>query len=218
MKTWLGSEISPKWRVAQWAEWRWWRWYLRKKVPADYLAQKTAYWYRFLHSCGISAEEAKSILDAGCGPAGIFMVCNNPIVCALDPLLPLYEKHLVHFDPKAWPGVDFIPIALEDWTPETKFELIFCLNAINHTRDLKLSLEKLRQVLHPEGKLILSTDTHKYDLLCRIFQWLPGDLLHPHQYGEAAYRNFLEEAGFSIERAFVSRKGKIFDYTVFVAY
>lgn len=162
-------------------------------------------------------DAANSVLDAGCGPAGVFIICNNPVVYALDPLLPKYEKHLSHFDTQHWPHIHFLAMALEDWIPERTFDLVFCLNAINHSRNLKQSIEVLRQTLQPGGKLILSTDTHKYEFLCRIFQWLPGDILHPHQYTQKAYRSFLEQAGFTIERSFVSREGRIFDYAVFVA-
>ncbi len=209
--------MNLRWKTAQAAEIRWWKAYLRRQEPRSYLSRKAAYWRRLLQAAGLEAPPPGPILDAGCGPAGIFIVLKEQAVVALDPLLPQYEASLPLFSPAHYPGVRFLPIRLEDFRPGPAYETVFCLNAINHVSQLGRSMDALAQCLRPGGRLLLSVDAHNYWLLKKIFQFLPGDILHPHQHSLAEYCRMLESRGLKIERTTRMKKGLIFDYHLLLA-
>ena len=210
--------MNLRWKIAQAAELRWWKNYLKNKTVDKYLQDKKAYWQRVLKEIGTEWLPEQKILDAGCGPAGIFILSDdqNHRVDALDPLLNYYEKSLPHFNKIDYPKVHFFAQALENFEPATMYDTIFCLNAINHVADLTKSLQQLHKILAPNGQLILSTDAHKHAWLKPIFKLLPGDILHPHQYDLPEYRALLLTHGFRIEKEMCLKEGNIFDYWLWV--
>lgn len=203
-----------RWKIAQWAEAQWWKRYLSAKVPENYLAQKSAYWQRVMQEAGIEVSPGSDVLDAGCGPAGIFLVLNDVRVVALDPLLGAY-KGLPHFQPEAHPHVAFRQMALETLEEAAAFDHIFCLNVINHVADLPLVLHNLQRALRPGGTCWLSVDAHRYPLLQPVFAAIPGDVLHPHQYTLPQYGAWLQKAGFRIVQQKRLKPGGLFDYWIF---
>ena len=77
--------MNFRWKIAQAAEMRWWKTYLKKKPVADYLQNKKAYWHRVLKLADVHIKDSDLVLDAGCGPAGIFIILNNNTVDAIGP-------------------------------------------------------------------------------------------------------------------------------------
>ena len=210
------SMQTTRWQWAQWFEIRWWRWYLKRKPVDNYLQSKKRYWDDFLWKNGISLPQNQRILDAGCGPAGIFMQLKNHEVIALDPLLEEY-KLMRHFDPAWYPWTQFDASTLESFAGQEKFDVVFCLNVINHVADLKDSMHRLFLSLKVGGELVLSVDVHRRPWLKPIFQLIPGDVLHPHQYDLSDYQFFLAEAGFSNIKYQILKQEFIFDYVCFTA-
>jgi len=181
-----------------------------------YLSRKAAYWRRVLDAADYRPAPGARVLDAGCGPAGVFMVLKEQRVDACDPLLPRYETSIPHFRKEDYPWVRFLEAPLEYLAPETPYESLFCLNAINHVADLTVALDRLVAALAPGGKLLLSVDAHRHDLLKRIFRILPGDILHPHQHDLAEYESMLKRRGLKVERRVLLKPGRIFDYWLLV--
>lgn len=214
------STPSLRWRLAQWLERRWWRSYLKGKSPEAYLADKQAYWARTLDQLDWEPEPGRQVLDAGCGPAGVFIHLKDiERVTALDPLLEQYEADLSIFNRADYPGVDFICQPLEtSFTPiPTTFAAIYCFNAINHVSDWDAALNALTAYAASGTRLLLTSDVHRYRLLQPIFRALPGDALHPQQHLPEAYREALEVRGWRIEWEEILRREAIFDYTAWVA-
>lgn len=207
-----------RWKLAQSLEWRWWYRYLRKREPEAYLVWKHTYWLDILQRTGVDTTvlQGASVLDAGCGPAGIFIALSGSEVTAIDPLLAHYNE-LPHFNPANYPWVDFRPQRIENMQDIGCFQYAFCLNAINHVADIRACLGNLNAALVTGGTMILSTDVHRSSALRALFRALPGDVLHPQQHVAAAYQQFLQEAGFTLEREFVMKKGRVFDYRVYIA-
>ncbi len=205
-----------RWKIAQKAELKWWQRYLSKKPKADYLSWKAAYWKTFLQQIGLAMKPEECILDAGCGPAGIFMILNNQKVVALDPLLDSYEKKLEHFDKSDYKNVEFVNQSLEDYDPGKTFDKVFCLNAINHVADLDLCIDKLLQLIKPGGHLILSVDAHNFKALKPIFRMIPGDILHPHQYDLQEYQDMLTDRGITISTTVLYKKEFLFNYYILI--
>ena len=212
--------MTFRWKIAQAAEIRWWQRYLKNKPTADYAVWKTDYWQKLLAEIGLSDLNTeggqKSILDAGCGPAGIFMIFKNQKVDALDPLLDEYEAILPHFKKSFYPNVQFYSKPLENFDKKDAYDAVFCLNAINHVADLARCFDILVAAAKKGGQLIVSIDAHNFLLLKHIFQALPGDILHPHQYDLAEYQAMLTERGCTIDKTILKKYEFIFNYYVLV--
>ena len=203
---------TTKWKIAQWTEIRWWKNYLGKRSIQDYLATKTAYWQRFLQENHIHLPDNHTILDAGCGPAGIFTAFPNHPVTAIDPLLSAYQREFPLLFNTYAQNVRFENASLEEYTPASQYDHVFCLNAINHVKDIHLAMDHLVNALQPNGFLYLTIDVHKYETFKYLFQYIPGDFLHPHQYGLQDYVKLLTDRGCHLLQAKALKTGLIFDY------
>ncbi len=207
-----------KWKLAQSLEIRWWKQYLGKKDVAGYLQQKMSYWDRFLKQIKpeIPVPAKLKILDAGCGPAGIFMALEGNTVVAIDPLLDKYRS-LDHFRPLQYHWTSFRNEMMEKLDEENQYDLIFSINAINHVNDIDLCYNNLVKALKPGGFLVISTDAHRYKILKKIFQLFPGDALHPVQLSIDEYDSFLTRRGLTIGKRIRFKREAIFDYYITIA-
>ncbi|MEM9917182.1 MAG: class I SAM-dependent methyltransferase [Bacteroidota bacterium] len=206
-----------RWKIAQAAEIRWWQRYLRKRPKADYLLWKRQYWQNMLQKAAVELQPGDAVLDAGCGPAGIFLVLQQQKVDAVDPLLEEYAQKLPHFSKSDYPYVQFHACPLEDFQPTTQYQQIFCLNAINHVAALDQCLDGLVDCLAPGGQLFLSIDAHNHPFFKRLFRWIPGDILHPHQYDQKEYEEMLTNRGLHLSSALLFDEGFFFNYYLLVA-
>ena len=208
--------MTFRWRIAQFFEIRWWRRYLHARDPKEYLDWKRAYWRNFLLKSGIEFDSGARILDAGCGPAGIFTILENHTVDALDPLLIEYERKLPHFKRADFPNIRFFCQPLETFSIDFQYDAVFCLNAINHVAELDVCLDRLAALTNPGSVLALSVDAHNYGWLKRLFRLFPGDVLHPQQFDLREYREMLRERGFEVEREVLVKRERVFGYWLLV--
>lgn len=210
--------MNLRWKTAQAAEIRWWRAYLRKKDKSEYLAWKKDYWRGFLQNCGLAVPMGARCLDAGCGPAGVFTVLEQQQVVAIDPLLGRYEAELEHFQPADYPHVQFIESPLEQLPTAEPFDVVFCLNVINHVADIRACWERLWAATRAGGVLVVSVDAHNRAFFKHLFRLIPADILHPHQYDLAEYIQMAE--GFSPQRVEVKplKREFFFSYYALVVY
>lgn len=208
---------TTRWKIAQALEIKWWKRYLKDKEPAEYLAWKTNYWQELLQELNaLKMKGSSHVLDAGCGPAGMFLALDKYSVTAVDPLLSKYQN-LPHFQPEKYPYTDFQVGTIEQMNFEQEFDTVFCLNAINHVSDIHLAYDNICKAVKKDGQLVVSIDAHNHSFLKKIFKALPGDVLHPHQYDLKEYESFLTDRGFEIEQTLLKDSGKIFNYYVQVA-
>ena len=86
-----------KWNLAQKAELSLVAAPLKNKEVGAYHDWKRGYWQDLLAkiSDACEVEDGMEVLDAGCGPAGIFMALSNCSVDAMDPLLDQYADELI---------------------------------------------------------------------------------------------------------------------------
>ena len=206
-----------RWKAAQFFEIRWWKLYLGNKDKAAYLDWKTKYWRDFLEKSDLSVPSHVRVLDAGCGPAGIFTIFTEQTTDAVDPLLDQYERELSHFSKEDWPNVHFHCCALEDFHTEQQYPYVFCLNAINHVADLNKSLDQLAAFTAPGGTLAMSIDAHNHQVIKHLFRLQPSDILHPHQYDLVEYQDMLTQRGFEVKRSVLFKKELIFSYYLIIA-
>lgn len=209
--------MNLKWRIAQAAEIRWWRRYLGRKDPGVYRRQKEAYWKKVLERTGVAPAPRDRVLDAGCGPAGIFLLLQEQQVDAIDPLLEAYGRQLPYFSPADYPWVQFETRRLEDLKVTAVYDAVFCLNAINHVADLEIALDRLLAAARPGAPVVISVDVHRSSFLKKLFRLLPGDVLHPHQHSLDDYLARLSHRGCHIRKVERLKPGHIFDYYLIVA-
>ena len=212
------DKINVKWKLAQKLEYLWWKRYLKKKNPSEYLIKKKQYWDRLLNEIGTSVKLTKDavVLDAGCGPSGIYMSLSDCKVDAIDPLLNKYQ-HLSVFQPEQYSWTQFKTMPIEALDVQAKYDVVFCMNAINHVNDLERCYQNLLNALKPGGILVLSTDAHRSQLLKKIFQLLPGDMLHPIQLDIDEYAAYLEKYSASLVQKIRFKRELIFDYYILIA-
>lgn len=208
--------MSLRWKIAQAAEIRWWQNYLKKKPKTDYLVWKKEYWETLLSKLNLNFSEGEKVLDAGCGPAGIFMILEKYQTDAMDPLLEDYENKLEHFSKSQYPNIKFFSEPLETFSPKEKYDKVFCLNAINHVAELDLSFDKLVDFTKKGGTLIVSIDAHNYSFFKKIFRLLPGDILHPHQFDLAEYQKMMTDRGCKLEQSILYKEEFFFNYYILV--
>ena len=209
--------MNLRWRCAQFFELHWWKNYLHARDKAEYLRWKKSYWLDFLQKSGVELPPGATVLDAGCGPAGIFTIlADGYLVDAVDPLIDRYAAVLPHFRQADYPKVRFYAQTLESFSPSKSYDIVFCLNAINHVADLSGGLDRLVSLLRPGGNLLLSVDAHNASWVRRIFQLAPADLLHPHQFTFPEYAQMLIARALHIERTVLLKKSRIFSYYLFV--
>ena len=211
--------MSLKWKIAQAVEIKWWQNHLKDKDKSSYYDQKRSYWERLLKDIGFNIpKEPSKILDAGSGPAGIFIFFDDHKVVAVDPLLDKYKSNPEQFDTTDFQHVEFITATIERIHRDQEFDIVFCLNWINHVNSIQSSLRNLFNALKPGGKLVLSTDAHKSNFLKNLFQLVPVDILHPHQYNINEYKTFVNNAGFQISTSKKVKSELIFGHWVIQAY
>jgi len=212
--------LSLTWRLAQIAELHWWKNYLKNKNPEEYLAWKKNYWQSLITECEHligSFQEGKKVLDAGCGPAGIFMNLPKNEVIAIDALLSGYKDNIALFVPENFPNVQFIHSSIEEFGERAEFfDLIFCMNVINHVRDFEKAINNLNTLCKAEGHLIYTIDAHRFSSLKHIFRKLPGDILHPIQMDLTEYKNaFKGQYAEMVYQRRIKREG-IFDHYLLI--
>ncbi len=213
------SIAKAKWKLAQWAEIRWWKNYLHDKDTDTYLAWKKDYWKGVLAEIEsvVSLPKSGKAADIGCGPTGMFMNLSNFEVTAVDPLLDAYAANLKQFN-KAWyANVTFVTKPMEELTYDGVFDLLFCMNAINHVKELEKSYAILSKALKSGGYLVISIDAHNHSFYKGLFRLIPGDILHPHQYDLAEYEGFLTRNGFEVLHTFCKKKEHFFNHYIQLA-
>jgi 2-polyprenyl-3-methyl-5-hydroxy-6-metoxy-1,4-benzoquinol methylase len=203
-----------RWTIAQWFEKRWWKRYLKNRSVEDYLEWKKSYWKKFLSTMQLDIPIYARILDAGCGPAGIFIALQGKVT-ACDPLLLSYEK-LPHFSIRQYPNVDFKAITIESLPFDSAYDMVFCLNVINHVQDMRASLDALIKAMDHNAQLIISIDCHNWRFFKWLFRLIPMDILHPHQFDLNDYAALLTARGLKMNRTMKLESGFFFDYYVLI--
>jgi len=212
--------MTHRWKIAQYFELRWWQSYLRGKDKVTYLTWKKNYWQTLLNkiAANVKIDSSKSIIDLGCGPAGIFIALPENKITAVDPLLNGYESGTNFFKRSDYPKVNFVTSTIEDFESRgLKYDLVFCMNAINHVHDIEKGFGKLKTVCAENGSIIISIDAHNFSFFKYLFRSIPGDILHPHQYDLNEYQNFLQKDGWKTSGALLLKHEFLFDHYVLVA-
>jgi SAM-dependent methyltransferase len=143
------------------------------------------------------------------------MVLNGNDVVAVDPLLPSYEK-MGLLAPSSFENVRFEAANIEELEHMARFDVVFCINAINHVQDLNKSLHTLSQAAKPSATLVITTDCHRFHFYRLLFRLIPLDILHPHQFSELEYIAAIEKHQIRVVRKVQLKHNHFFKYMAFV--
>lgn len=97
----------------------------------------------------------KRILDIGCGPRGSLEWADHARQrVGLDPLVPQYleigaDRHAMEYSAA---GSEQIPF------PDGHFDIVTCLNALDHVDDFDRTVTEIERVTTPGGYFLLSTE------------------------------------------------------------
>ena len=208
-----------RWNIAQWFELRWWKQYLKNKDTTAYLNWKQQYWKKVLQQLEpeLLVRSHMSVADLGCGPSGIYMAVKECKVTAIDPLLDAYEKNTAVFNKGMYPHVQFISTTLEAYRPEQPFDVVFCMNAINHVNNYEQALNTLQQCSKPGGNVAITIDAHNHRFFKYLFRLIPGDVLHPHQFDLNEYKQHLRQRHLRVIKCVELKQGFFFNHYLLLA-
>ena len=196
-----------RWKIAQWFEQRWWKSYLADKNLQDYLD-----WKSFIAELHLQHPNRRGILDTGCRQAGIFTVLSDNEFLATDPLLNQYAQQLQHSNKADYPWINFEQKTIEEINFNETFDLVFCLNVINHVKNLDRYYDNLISAAKTGGKLIFSVDSHNFTVPKLLFRLLPLDIIYPRQYELNEYQRHFTERDLKILRSTKIKSSFLFDY------
>lgn len=205
-----------KWSLAQFLEKKWWTYYLSSKNPDEYLDKKKKYWVKVLQTIEVMVSPEDTVIDLGCGPAGIFTIFDGKnSAVGVDPLMGYYQKEFKNLF-NQYHHTQFIQSPLETFIPTSESQLVFCLNAINHVQDIDACMMQVKVSGTSNALYIISSDLHRHHWAKKLLQWLPFDMLHPKQMDKRDFEYLIKRHGFAIIRKYTLDSKFLFDYDVYV--
>jgi SAM-dependent methyltransferase len=123
---------------------------------------------RFLDSNDLSG---RVILDLGSGPEGFCHAINAGIKIAIDPLMNKFRRMGFKTDANKVVSITAKAEDLSDMFYGT-FDVIFCLNSIDHHQDPGLVMDQIFDALKPHGHAFILTDLRPPEL-CDAYHKLP---------------------------------------------
>jgi len=153
---------------------------------------------RFVRSLG-AVERA---LDLGCGDGRLTLELDAGTITAADVSAVALARarrslaswtELVELEPDA-------PLPLAD----SSFDLVLCAETLEHVRDVQLLLSEARRVLHPSGRLAVTTPAHGRTTALRAAVRGFGSAFDPLSahlrfFTANSLRSLLAEMGFELE-------------------
>ncbi len=113
--------------------------------------------HRKLYEFAAQYVEGKRVLDVGCGEGygSVLLAQKAASLVGVD----ISEEAVAHAAAKySLENVEFRSMPAERLSlPDGSFDILVCLEVIEHARDYIAAMEELRRVLKAEGTLILST-------------------------------------------------------------
>jgi len=142
-------------------------------------------WERF----GVTPKDwaGKVILDVGCGPtARLWCFAARSTIAAIDPLMAHYaelpggslQSYQLRIEGRAESFCD---------SYEQSFDVVVCLNTLDHTDRPPLVVENMFRYCKPGGIGVLSTDCNRMH-----------DAMHPHAFHHYEVETMILDAGWTI--------------------
>jgi ubiquinone/menaquinone biosynthesis C-methylase UbiE len=125
-----------------------------------------------------------AILDVGCGPTCSAQLFTVGLKTYLDPLM---DSYLASYPEKLPEGEKICSTAEEIPKPDESFDVVLCVNALDHMIDPDKALAEMGRVMKRDGIFVLGIFLHPSAIaMARRFieRWLPvfREDAHPYSY------------------------------------
>lgn len=202
-------EIENRWRVAQSKENAFWK---RDGVLDSQMERVLSRYAQVIAEISRNIEPDSNILDVGCGPTCAGRLFNVGSKTYLDPLMDSYVKTYPEKLPK---GEKICSVAESIPKQDESFDVVICINALDHMIDPVKALLEMRRVLKKEGIFMLGIFLHPTPIaIARRFieRWLPffREEAHPYSYTLKSIRRILDKFFFVKREIRVFRKDSAF--------
>ncbi len=153
-------------------------------------------------------DSNSKILDVGCGPTCTARLFGLGLKTYLDPLMDSYLERY----PKKLPEDEKICSAAEDIPkPDESFDVVLCVNALDHMIDPDKALGEMCRVLKEDGLFVLGIFLHPPPIAMArrlVERWLPifREDAHPYSYTLKTIKQGLSKYFFIDEEIRVFRK------------
>lgn len=190
-----GHTIVKRWKKAQAAERKY---YLRNPkswdINWDVNIAKEHLFHNF--NLDLSFFLHKELLEVGAG-AGLINFIDTPCLrIGIDPLASFLKDKVKN---RLSPDVDFIE-AIGEEAPlrDDTFDVILCINTLDHCMFPEKVLREARRLLRPQGLLLLQVNTFRCPKVIRsLLSSL--DRPHPHHFSSKELCSLAEKCGFRLQ-------------------
>lgn len=176
-----------RWEKAQKLEMGFWnKWFddtgldeVNKRLDYGHMSLYMPFLYKWL---GFNLSEY-TVIDVGCGPCGLapWIRCKERV--GIEPLADWFREKGVNYEILGYNQV--ICSSLEDLNLDKVFDLVICINVLDHVRDRQVFLKKLSNLV---GRFLF---------LCYDVRFKDTDL-HPHVISVDEVRSVIESCGLEL--------------------
>jgi ubiquinone/menaquinone biosynthesis C-methylase UbiE len=136
-----------------------------------------------------------TILDVGCGPTCSAQIFSLGLKTYLDPLM---DSYLESYPEKLPEGEKICATAEDIPRPDESFDVVLCVNALDHMIDPDKALAEMRRVMKRDGVFVLGIFLHPPAIATVrrfIERWLPifREDAHPYSYTLKIIRDVLNK-------------------------
>ena len=136
-----------------------------------------------LKECGITFDDSHKLLDIGSAGTSVFSVLRKGQRYAVDSLCSdIFDLYPFLNELEEYKGVNFINSAIEDADFNFRFDAIFMINLLDHTKNPQKVADKVKSLLAPGGYLIITVDTYNDKRIRDVIQFFDPDPAHPHHF------------------------------------
>lgn len=138
-------------------------------------------------------KQGGKLLDLGCAYGAFLREAVSQFECTGSDI----SHHAVRVAQQRVPQAQISATNLLDVQTEERFDVVTCLDVLEHVPDLDGALEKVRRLLLPGGILMLVVPV--YDTFVgRLVEQVDKDPTHVHKWSRYAWLQKLESAGYRV--------------------
>jgi len=186
------GERDKRWTDAQGKEDSFWQ---RKGVLDSQMERVISRYGPVIQKIEGDLDSSSTILDVGCGPTCTAQLFGVGLKTYLDPLMDSY----LNTYPERLPEGEKICSSAESIPkPDESFDMVLCVNALDHMMNPEKALAEMGRVLKRDGKFVLGIFLHPAPIaVARKFieRWIPvlREDAHPYSYTLRTIRALLDK-------------------------
>ncbi|HCC68403.1 MAG TPA: hypothetical protein DEP99_00730 [Nitrospiraceae bacterium] len=177
----MRNNNKKRWHVAQTKENEFWE---RAGVLDSQMQRVLTRYAAVIADISKNLPANATILDVGCGPTCAGQLFDIGLKTYLDPLM---DSYLLKYQNKLPEGEKICSVAEQIPFPDNNFDVVLCVNALDHMCNPSKALSEMNRVLKKEGMFILGIFLHPAPIAFArriIEKYLPflREEAHPYSY------------------------------------